>query len=82
MRTVTKESVKRSRKKQRRLLRRKQLAKAEREVIQAESALTALDALFGQHASDYEKLRALEEKRAAAEAALDAAYAAWEALSG
>ncbi len=60
----------------------KQLAKAEREVAKAEAALSELDVLIEAHASDYEKLMELEERRAAAEAALDTAYADWEALSG
>jgi ATP-binding cassette subfamily F protein 3 len=81
-RAVSKESAKKEPKKAAVPSLAKQLAKAEREVTKAEAALSDLDALIQAHASDYEKLMELEERRSAAEAALDAAYAAWEELSG
>jgi len=58
----------------------KLLAKAERDVEKAEAALAAIDAEMERFAADYEKLLELQEKRAAAEAALDEAYARWNEL--
>ena len=60
---------------------RRQLTICERDVAKAEERLAALDADMEAAACDYERLTALTEERAAAQAELDALYERWEALS-
>ncbi len=62
--------------------RARQLERAERDIEKAEAELAALDAELAAGAADYQRLLELQPKRDAAEAALEALYAAWEALDG
>ena len=55
-------------------------ARTEKEIEKAEAALAALAAEMSEHASDYQKLLELEEKKAALDAQLEELYAQWEAL--
>ena len=55
--------------------------RVEREIEKAEAALASLEAEIEQCASDYQKLMELEERKAAADAALEALYLQWEELS-
>ena len=56
-------------------------AKVEKEIEKAENAIAALEAEMAENASDYQKLLELEEKKAAADAALEELYLQWEELS-
>ena len=53
----------------------------EKEIERAEAALEELQREMEVNASDYVKLMELEEKKTAADAALEALYAQWEELS-
>ena len=53
----------------------------EKEIEKAENAIAALEAEMAENASDYQKLLELEEKKAAADAALEELYLQWEELS-
>ena len=55
--------------------------KVEKEIEKAESAIAALEAEMARNASDYQKLLELEEKKAAADAALEELYLQWEELA-
>jgi len=78
--TEKKEVRKREPKRTRAPSREKLLARAEREVEKAETALAELDAEMERCATDYERLMELQPQRDAAAEALDAAYARWEEL--
>ncbi len=56
-------------------------AKVEKDIEKAEAALEELRQEMEANASDYVKLMELEEKKAAADAALEELYAQWEELS-
>ncbi len=55
--------------------------RVEKEIEKAENAIAALEAEMAQNASDYQKLLELEERKAAADAALEELYLQWEELS-
>ena len=59
----------------------RQRARVEKEIEKAEAALEALKQEMDANASDYVKLMELEEKKTAADTALEALYAQWEELS-
>ena len=59
----------------------KLIGKLEREIEKAEAALSALAEEEERNAADYVKLMELGEKRAEAQAALDALYERWETLA-
>ena len=56
-------------------------SKVERDIEKAEEAIAALEAEMAENASDYQKLMELSEKKAEADAALEALYVQWEELS-
>ena len=53
----------------------------ERDIEKAEAAVARLDAAINENASDYQKLLELSSQKESAEAALEALYETWEALS-
>ena len=59
----------------------KELAKLEREIEKREDTIAALTAEEEQNASDYQKLMELADRKAAAQAELDALYERWEAIA-
>ncbi len=59
----------------------KQLQRLEREISKQEETLRAMDALYEAHATDFQKLMALDEDKAALQTALDVLYDQWQALS-
>ena len=59
----------------------RQLARTEREIARIEEQLAALERACEENASDYQKLLELGEERDRLNAALEALYAEWEALS-
>ncbi|MBR6208650.1 MAG: ABC-F family ATP-binding cassette domain-containing protein [Oscillospiraceae bacterium] len=59
----------------------RQRQRVEKEIEKAEKALAALAAEMEQNASDYQKLLELEAQKAEQDAALEALYDQWEALS-
>ena len=58
----------------------RQLARIEREIAKLEEQLAALEKDAEEHASDYQKLMEIDEKKAGLNAALDELYAQWEAI--
>ncbi len=59
----------------------KQIAKLEREIEKAESSVSELEKELEIHASDYEKLLELYDKKSVADENLNALYEKWEELS-
>lgn len=59
----------------------KQLAKLEREIAKVEQTLAELDAEEAEHASDYQRLMELADKRANLDTQLMELYEHWEALA-
>ena len=59
----------------------KELERVERDIGKAEAELAALEAAEAENATDYQKLMALGEEKAAVQEKLDALYLRWEELA-
>jgi len=59
----------------------RQMSKLEREIEKLEAEMAGLDALAQEHASDYQKLLEIDERRSALEAELEGLYFQWDELS-